>query len=220
VSEESSSCHERVLAEYQGLAPEYDRKWGFYIAATTRETIRRLELRPRMRILDVGCGTGALLEELSRLVPSASLVGVEPVPGMLAVARRRLPATVRLLEGWAENLPCSDESFDLVLSSNVLHYISRPLIALREFLRVLGPDGQLVITDWCDDYLACKVCGWLLRAFRRAEIRTYGERECSRLLQEAGGLSPRVERYKISWLWGLMTASARKDPASKARCPT
>ena len=80
-----------VVEEYARLAPEYDAKWSFYIEATTRETLARLRLRPSDRLLDVGCGTGSLLDRLARQHPATQLTGIDPVPEMLAVARRRLP---------------------------------------------------------------------------------------------------------------------------------
>jgi ubiquinone/menaquinone biosynthesis C-methylase UbiE len=203
-----------VVEEYARLAPEYDAKWAFYVEATTRETLARLDLRPSDRLLDVGCGTGALLHRLSRQHPAAQLTGVDPVPEMLAVARRRLPPEVLLREGWAERLPFDDGQFDVVLSCNVFHYVRQPVAALREMSRVLSPGGRLLITDWCDDYLACRVCDLCLRLFSPAHFKVYRERECLSLLRETGHHDVDIDRYKISWLWGLMTARATKATAA------
>jgi ubiquinone/menaquinone biosynthesis C-methylase UbiE len=202
-----------VVTEYARLAPEYDAKWSFYVEATTRETLARLNLRPTDRLLDVGCGTGALLQRLSRSHPAALLAGVDPVPEMLAVARRRLPPEVELREGWAERLPFGSEQFDVVVSCNMFHYLRQPVAALREMGRVLRPGGRLVITDWCDDYLACRLCDLYLRLFRPAHFKVYRQRECLRLLRETGHRDVDVDRYKINWLWGLMTARAVKPAA-------
>jgi ubiquinone/menaquinone biosynthesis C-methylase UbiE len=204
------SADRAVVSEYARLAPKYDEKWSFYVEATTRETLARLSLRRADRLLDVGCGTGALLHRLSRSHSPSRLSGVDPVPEMLAVARRRLPPEVELRDGWAERLPFEADRFDVVVSCNMFHYIRDPALALREMGRVLRPGGRLVITDWCDDYLACRVCDWYLRRFSRAHFKVYRERECLRLLREAGHREPHIERYKISWLWGLMTAMALK----------
>src|SRR3954453_9234478 len=110
-----------VAAEYARLAPDYDEKWSFYVEATTRETLARLSLWPADRVLDVGCGTGVLLHRLSRSHPAAQLSGVDPVPEMLAAARRRLPPEVELREGWAERLPFAAGQFDVVVSCNMFH---------------------------------------------------------------------------------------------------
>jgi len=203
-------AEQEVVAKYARLAPEYDAKWSFYVEATTRETLARLRLRPTDRVLDVGCGTGALLRRLSESHPAALLSGVDPVPEMLAVARRRVPVEVELREGWAERLPFPEEQFDVLVSCNMFHYIQRPLDALREMRRVLRPGGRLIVTDWCDDYLACRVCSWYLRISGRAKIKVHRQRECLRLLQEAGYREVDAERYRISWLWGLMTASGTR----------
>lgn len=128
-----------VVEEYERLAPHYDAKWSFYVEATTRETLARLALRPGERLLDVGCGTGALLHPLSQRYPEAQLSGVDPVPEMLAVARRRLPREVELRTGWAERLPFEPQRFDVVVSCNAFHYFREPVAALHEMGRVLAP---------------------------------------------------------------------------------
>jgi ubiquinone/menaquinone biosynthesis C-methylase UbiE len=202
-----------VVAEYSRLAQEYDRKWSFYIEATTRETMRRLSIGSKDRVLDVGCGTGALLHQLHIAYPEARLAGVDPVPEMLNVARRRLPPTVALHEGWADRLPYADNTFSVVVSCNMFHYIRQPIAALHEMSRVLRDGGELIITDWCDDYLACQVCDWYLRLFSPAHVKVYRERDCLRLFKEAGLAQANINRYKISWLWGLMTAKVTKHAA-------
>jgi ubiquinone/menaquinone biosynthesis C-methylase UbiE len=214
-----------VVEEYARLASTYDAKWSFYIETTTRETLARLRLKPSDRLLDVGCGTGALLSRLSSSHPAAQLFGVDPVPEMLAVARRGAPPAVRLAAGWAERLPFESGRFDVVVSCNVFHYIQEPTAALIEMNRVLRPGGQLVITDWCDDYLICRLCDLYYRWFSPSHVKIYRKRECLRLLREAGHDDADVERYKISWLWGLMTARVTKvqtgtpaiSPAALAR---
>lgn len=205
-----SDSRRRLLEEFRGVASEYDTRWSFYVEATTRETLARLGPHPSGRLLDVGCGTGALLGALARAYPRAVLSGIDPVPDMLSIARKRLPASVDLRDGWAEEIPCPSDCFDAVLSSNVFHYIRQPETALKEMSRALRPGGQLVITDWCDDYLAWRICDLYLRMFNQAHFKVYRQRELLRLLQEAGYENVLVERYKINWLWGLMTAVAFK----------
>jgi ubiquinone/menaquinone biosynthesis C-methylase UbiE len=195
-----------VVEEYARLAPRYDARWSSYIEATTRETLSRLGLRPADRLLDVGCGTGALLGVLAQRHSADRLVGIDPVPEMLAQARRRLPSEVMLREGWADRLPFESGQFDVVVSCNVFHYIRQPAAALREMGRVLVPAGRLIITDWSDDFLACRLCDLYLRLFSPGHFKVYRERELLRLLREAGYRDVESSRYKISWLWGLMTA--------------
>jgi ubiquinone/menaquinone biosynthesis C-methylase UbiE len=161
-------------------------------------------------VLDIGCGTGELLSRLAAKYPAASLAGLDPVPEMLAIAREKLSDRVELRLGWANELPWQDASFDVVVSCNMFHYITHPVAAIREMERVLRPGGHIVITDWCDDYLACRICNLYLRVTSRAHYKTYRQEECLTLLHETGHRDAQVERYKISWLWGLMTAQATK----------
>lgn len=197
-----------VTREYAKLARDYDRKWSFYIEASIRKTLARLQLSPESRVLDVGCGTGALLAELRDAQPAIQLTGVDPVEAMLTIARERLPEDVVLRSAWAEELPFADGSFDRVISCNMFHYVRQPLQALREMKRVLTPGGELVLTDWCDDYLSCKVCGLYLRIIKSAHHKAYSTSELRELLDAASLQQLSVERYKINWLWGLMTARA------------
>jgi len=209
-----------VLHEYARLAPEYDSRWSFYIRATSRETIARLAIQPSDTVLDIGCGTGAMLAQLSVLFPDTSLYGVDASSEMLDIARQRLLSTIDLKQGWAEELPYADETFNTVVSCNMFHYIRRPDAALEEMLRVLRPNGTLVITDWCDDYLACKLCDWYLRWCDRSHFRTYGVRQCGQLLKVAHAQNIGIEKYRINWVWGLMTAIAHKTTESHAETET
>src|SRR5262249_40759907 len=118
------------------------------------------------------------------------------------------PASVALEAGWAEHLPFDAAGFDVVVSSSAFHDVHDPVAALSEMRRVLKPDGRLVITDWCDDYLACRLRGTFLRLFHRAPVRTYTQRECDQMLRRSGFVDVLVERYEIDWLWGLFTATA------------
>jgi len=198
-----------LVAEYARAAKHYDEKWAFYVEATTRETLRRLPLTAASRVLDVGCGTGELLRRVRANVPDAVLAGLDPVPEMLDVARDKLSGRDDLRIGYADRLPWNAGTFDVVVSCNMFHYISHPLAALREMARVLRPAGALVLTDWCDDYLACRICNLYLRLTNRAFYKTYRQAECRELLKVSGYEVQSFERYKISWLWGLMTAVAR-----------
>jgi ubiquinone/menaquinone biosynthesis C-methylase UbiE len=200
-----------VQNEYAHLAPQYDRRWSFYVNATVQETMHRLDINSHERILDLGCGTGTLIQRLLQLAPEIKIVGIDPSAEMLNVARQKLPKSVKLRVGSADSIPFPNESFDLIISTNAFHYFRNPSQAIQEAKRVLKPNGHLVITDWCDDYLTCRICDVFLRLFNRAHFRTYGVSECQRMLQDEGLTKVSIEKYKIDWLWGMMTARAIKE---------
>lgn len=202
-----------VRNEYSRLAPLYDRRWSSYIDSTIQATISRLPIHPYERVLDLGCGTGTLIERLMHLTPTAFFYGLDTSVEMLSVAQQKLPSLVELSVGSADELPFSNESFDVVVSTNAFHYLRNPSQVIQEIKRVLKPEGRLVITDWCHDYWTCRICDFFLRLFNRAHFRTYGVSECQMILQEEGLQEVLIEKYKIDWHWGMMTAQA-------VNCPT
>ena len=204
-----ADARDPIVREYAAAAADYDRRWRFYIDATTRETLARMQLRGHERLLDVGCGTGELLARVRARHGEVRLAGIDPAPEMLAIAKAKLKGGADLRVGWADELPWPDASFDVVVSCNVFHYVAHPVPALGEMARVLGPGGMMLITDWCDDYLACRLCSLYLRWTGAAFHKIYSARECVELLKHVG-FRAHVERYKISWLWGLMTVTATR----------
>lgn len=111
-----------------------------------RQALARAGLRPGMRIVDVGTGTGLVAREAVRIVGDASAVtGVDPSTGMLANAR--LPAGVRLVQGSAEAIPLPDASADFLSMGYALRHISDLETAFREFFRVLRPGGVVLVLE-------------------------------------------------------------------------
>lgn len=180
------------------------------MAASIRQTLRRVRVRPGERVLDVGCGTGDLLRAVADAAPDAQLAGIDLSPQMLEVAELKLGDKAEFRLGQAEALPFENASFSLVVSTSVFHFVRQPAQALDEMRRVLIPSGVLVTTDWCDDYLLCKACDLYLRLFNRAYVRAYKLAECERLLMDAGFTAVDADRYKINWLWGMMTVRGNK----------
>jgi SAM-dependent methyltransferase len=106
------------------------------------------QIQPGQRALDVACGTGILAREVaSRTGPTGYVAGLDPNPGMLAVAKQLMPA-VEWRRGVAESLPFPDQSFDVVVSQFGLMFFTDRYRALREMLRVLTAGGRMVVAVW------------------------------------------------------------------------
>lgn len=106
------------------------------------------EIRPGRRVLDVACGTGILAREVaSRAGSVGAVVGLDPNPGMLEVAKRITPG-LEWRQGVAESLPFPDKSFDAVVSQFGLMFFSDRRQAVREMLRVLASGGRLAVAVW------------------------------------------------------------------------
>lgn len=106
-------------------------------------------VRQNDRVLDVACGTGALtLVAAERVGQGGTTVGLDVNRDMLTVGRRK-STRVEWLEGQAEALPLRGSSFDAVLSQFGLMFFEHKREALREMMRVLGPEGTLAVAV-CD----------------------------------------------------------------------
>lgn len=102
---------------------------------------QRLALQP-LRILDIGCGTGRLLEQVSTLWPSTELYGLDLAEGMLQQANERLGGRAVLTHADAERLPFADGYFDLVVSSSTFQWLEQLEGCFGEVHRVLAPGGR------------------------------------------------------------------------------
>jgi SAM-dependent methyltransferase len=110
--------------------------------------IHAARIRSGHRALDVACGTGVLAREAaSRVGPTGYVAGVDPNPGMLAVAAQLAPG-IEWHHRTAESLPYDDHSFDAVVSQFGLMFFTDKHLSIREMLRVLVPGGYLAVAVW------------------------------------------------------------------------
>jgi SAM-dependent methyltransferase len=113
--------------------------------------------RGGMRLLDVGCGAGRALAMAAER--GAEPVGLDATPGLLAIARDRLPQT-DIREGDMEELPWEDGSFDAVTGFNSFQFAGDPVRALSEARRVVRPGAPVVMATWGQPQ-ACEAAGYL-----------------------------------------------------------
>lgn len=154
------------------------------------------------RFLEVGCGTGELLSTIARAGRPARLAGVDPDPAMLAQAEAKLRAAglaPELLRGFAQALPFADGTFDVVLSSLMLHHLDGPTkrAALREWRRVLAPGGALVLVDFGPPRSRLlRALLWPTRFGLFEEVAENMRGRIPALLEEAGFAPREAGRYR------------------------
>jgi SAM-dependent methyltransferase len=99
------------------------------------------------RVVDVGCGPGALTAELVRLLGPDAVCAVEPSASFAAAAHERLPG-VDVRRAAAEQLPFPGATFDAALAQLVVHFMADPVAGLREMARVTRPGGLVAACVW------------------------------------------------------------------------
>lgn len=200
---------DKLLKEYAKLGPIYDQRWSAYIDASLCMTLESVANSPAQRVLDVGCGTGQLLEVLAECSAVYELVGIDRVPEMLDTAKRRLGDRALLVEGDVTLLPFDDANFQLITSSSALHYFPDVDVSLREIRRVISPGGNLIITDWCRNFFWMRMLNRVLPWTDHPHVHTFSVNEIEERLTLAGFNVSTSNKRKINWFWGLMTIHAR-----------
>lgn len=126
----------------------YADKYGEY--DTNRLGIEALDLSVSSVVVDVGCGTGCALRHASKKVITGALIGIDPVPRMIQLAKEQTAShsgvdRIAYYEGSAESLPIEDAIADFVLAFDSFDHWQDKLQGLSEVSRVLKPRGQLVV---------------------------------------------------------------------------
>jgi SAM-dependent methyltransferase len=153
---------------------------------TRRSMLERAAIGERDVVLDLGCSTGYLLEDLTRLHPGATLFGLDLVSAGLVKAHEHVP-TARLLRADACDVPLLDGSVDAVLSANLLEHVPDDRRALREIARVLRPGRRAAVVvpagpgnyDYYDRFLGHE------RRYARGELAGKGREAGLRVLEDA-----------------------------------
>jgi SAM-dependent methyltransferase len=165
--------------------PEAWHAWFTQQASWTRATRRWLYREARLgqaeNILEVGCGTGVIVGELTRVTP-ARLEGLDIDPMMLNFAMQQ-KSRVTYIQGDAHALPFPDASFDAVVCHYLLLWLADPVRGVREMARVARPDGRV---------LACAEPDYGGRIDHPPEMVALGQRQTEALRRQ--GADPEIGR--------------------------
>jgi SAM-dependent methyltransferase len=128
-------------------ADSYDRFMGRYSVLLSPQLADVAGVRAGQRVLDVGCGPGALIAELAERLGPAAVSAGDPSAPFVEAARARHPA-VDVRQASAEHLPYGDGLFDATLAQLVVQFMSDPLAGLVEMRRVTRDDGVVAACVW------------------------------------------------------------------------
>jgi SAM-dependent methyltransferase len=128
-------------------ADAYDRFMGRYSVPLAPQLADLAGVQAGQRVIDVGCGPGALTGELVGRLGPAGVAAVDPSEQFVAAARERHP-DVLVERAAAEELPFSDDEFDAALAQLVVHFMADPVQGLHEMARVTRPGGVVAACVW------------------------------------------------------------------------
>jgi SAM-dependent methyltransferase len=128
-------------------ADAYDRFMGRYSVPLAPQLADFARVVAGQRVLDVGCGPGALTAELVSRLGAGAVSAVDPSEPFVAAARERHPG-VSVQRAAAEQLPFGDRSFEAALAQLVVHFMANPVVGLREMGRVTRERGVVAACVW------------------------------------------------------------------------
>ncbi|KUN91445.1 methyltransferase type 11 [Streptomyces caeruleatus] len=149
---------EALAGLFDRNAPSYERVGVDHFAQLGQRLVAHARLRPGQRVLDVGCGTGAVLVPAARAVGvHGEVTGLDLSAGMVARAREEIArlglVQARAVQGDAEtvsprDLPVAAGSLDAVLAGICLFFFPRPHVATARYRELLRPGGRLAVSWW------------------------------------------------------------------------
>ena len=200
-------------AGYDVFLPLYDPLVSFLgFDRARQELISQANIKEGQHILDIGCGTGTLAVLLKRRYAGVEVVGLDPDPKALRRAKskvRRARISVQFDQGFADELPYKEESFDRVLSSFMFHHLEgqdREKTS-REVWRVLKPAGSFHLLDFVSDHASH---GFLHRLVHsHAELKANTDERILQLMNVAGFTNAEKMRAGSMFFGVLRTAYYR-----------
>jgi ubiquinone/menaquinone biosynthesis C-methylase UbiE len=178
---------QRSLAAFDRQAREYDTApYGRHARRLAGEVLAAVDAFDFATVLDVGCGTGAVLQSVLAARPRVSAWGVDLSPEMVACARERLGGAAEVQVADAERLPLRDGCIDVVVCVDSLHHYPHPRAALAEMRRVTRPGGGLVIGEWRVVAPLRQLMNALFPLLPEGDVRVYTGRELEQLAADAG----------------------------------
>jgi SAM-dependent methyltransferase len=128
-------------------ADAYDRFMGRYSRSLAPQLADLAGVRGGQRVLDVGCGPGALTTELVGRLGAEAVAAADPSEPFVEAARQRHPG-VEIAVAGAEDLPFDDGAFDVSLAQLVVSFMSDPTAGVAEMRRVTGAGGVVAACVW------------------------------------------------------------------------
>ena len=162
--------------------------------------LQELKNYPFQELLDVGCGTGPMIELLLKEFPDKNYTGIDLTPRMIETAQTKKLAHTKFLVGDSEHLPFPENTFDVVICTNSFHHYPNPQAFINEAARVLKTGGRLILRDYTGNNFTV----WLMNHIEmplahlcgHGDVRIYHCREILEMCRIAGLKVQKLEKQK------------------------
>ncbi len=149
------------------------------------------------KILDAGCGFGAIDIEIAKAFPEAEIIAVDLSEPLLEIAKRdaeknKVSDRITFQPGDVHNLSFDTASFDLVINTFLLHIVEHPIDMLNELDRVTKPNGHIIVLDLCRNWLA-----WIIKELRKSLTLN----EASEIIKKSNIRKGKTSRGAYWWAW-------------------
>lgn len=132
--------------------------------------------------LDLGCGTGAVMQAILQSFPDKRVYGIDISENMLQKAKEKLQDNAYLTLGDSEHLPYANETFDVVYCNDSFHHYPAPEKVIAEVYRVLKPTGSFIISDCWQPFFGRIIMNAFMRFSSEGDVKMYSKHEICRLL--------------------------------------
>ncbi|MCM1284928.1 MAG: class I SAM-dependent methyltransferase [Acetobacter sp.] len=178
---------------FDGQSKIYDETntayYSKYPKISCRDVAEKLNNIEYNTMLDIGCGTGYLIDILQKQ-RAADYYGLDLSPEMLKVAKSKLSDSVALTEGYSDKLPYNDNTFDVVTCIQSFHHYPKPEKAMAEAYRVLKPGGLYILSDTgmgrCPKFMYAIYNKLIVKHFNTGDYAAYSNNDIQNRMCAAG----------------------------------
>ena len=151
-----------------------------------KDIIKEVENISFNSMLDVGCGTGEIINIIKNKNDKAEYYGLDLSENMIKAAGNKLGNEVDLIVSDSENLPYENNKFDLILCNDSFHHYPNPLKVLGEMHRVLKDSGYLLIGECYQPIISREIMNVFMKFSRDGDVKIYSKKEFIKMLNGVG----------------------------------
>lgn len=176
---------EKSKTAFNQQAATYDEDtYGEHARKLYPALLKKLSSLQYSTVLDLGCGTGEVMQTIILAAPDTKIYGIDISENMVRKAKEKLKNNASINVGDSEHLPYEDEMFDVVYCNDSFHHYPNPKTVMAEVSRVLKPRGTFIIGDCWQPFLSRTIMNIFMRFSNEGDVKIYSEREICSMLDE------------------------------------